>query len=523
MSMKDDLDKARSRYAIDRRRFLVGAAGLGLSAGIVGATGSSAAADTPKRGGNLRVAILGGGSADTLDANSNVTQPDTARVLGLYEPLRRVRHGGKLENILAESMESNAAGTEWTIRLRKGVTFHDGKPLKAEDVAFTLRRVTDPAAPLVGAPELGPMDRDSFKVLDDLTLRVTMHSPFAIFDEAVADDINLGIVPVGYDPKKPVGTNAFKFESFTPGQQSVFSRYDGYWGEKAYLDTVTIIDSFASDTAAFNALQGGEIDAFAAAPLALAKQVQDGGLIKLLVSQVGQWTPFTMRVDQPPFDNPDVRKAFRLLVDRQQIIKIALSGYAEPGNDVFSLWDDAPKTFHRGRDVEQAKALLKKAGQENLTVELVTADIANGVVASAQIFARQAKDAGVTVNVRQVTPEVFFGDQYLKWPFAQDFWTLKPYLPQVALCLLPTSPYNETHWGGDKAYIDLYQQALSTIDPVKRAVIVRQLQTIDFEQGGYIIPSHNRIIDLVAQNVNGLSPGTLLALGDYDFAKIWLS
>jgi peptide/nickel transport system substrate-binding protein len=511
-----------SGRGISRRSVLAGAASLGLTAGVFGATSKTLAADAPKRGGNLRIAILGGGSADTLDANSNVTQPDTARVLGLYQPLRRVRHGGKLENVLAESMESNADGTVWTIRLRKGVTFHNGKPLKAEDVAFTFLRVTDPKAPLVGGPELGPMDRSSIKILDDVTLRVGMHSPFAIFDEAVADDINLGIVPVGYDPKKPIGTGAFKFESFTPGQQSVFARYDGYWGKQAHLDKVTIIDSFASDTAAYNALQGGEIDAFAAAPLTLARQVQEGGPIKLLVSEVGQWTPFVMRVDQPPFDNPDVRLAFKLIVDRDQIIRIALNGYGAPGNDVFSRWDAAPKTFHRSRDIEQAKALLKKAGHENLTVELTTADIANGIIESAQIFARQAKDAGVTVTVKQVSSDVFFGDQYLKWTFAQDFWTLKPYLPQVALCLLPNSPYNETHWS-DPAYVALFNQALATVDTTKRAAIVKEMQTIDFEQGGYIIPSHNRIVDLVAQNVNGLSPGTLLALGDYDFAKIWLS
>ncbi|MBB3149170.1 peptide/nickel transport system substrate-binding protein [Phyllobacterium trifolii] len=520
--MLKEIDRCRSLTGIDRRRFLAGSASLGIAAAVVASTGAAFAQETPKSGGNLRIAILGGGSADTLDANSNVTQPDTARVLGLYEPLRSVRKGGVFENVLAESMEANADATEWTIRLRPDVLFHNGKKLQAEDVAFTFRRVTDPAAPLVGAPGLAPMDRDGLKIVDDLTLRVPMKTPYAIFDEVVADDINLGIVPVGYDPQKPVGTGAFKFESFSPGQQSVFMRFDDYWGEKAYLDSVTIIDSFASDNAAFYALQGGEIDAFAATPLALAKQVQEGGPIKILASEVGQWTPFTMRVDQPPFDNPDVRKAMRLVVDREQIIKIAMSGFAAPGNDVFSRWDGAPDRFKRERDIEQAKELLKKAGQENLTVDLVTADIANGVVTSAQIYARQAKDAGITVNVKQVTPEVFFGEQYLKWPFAQSFWTLKPYLPQVALCLLPNSPYNETHWS-DPAYIKLYGEAIATIDPLKRADLISQLQIADFEQGGYIIPSHNRIIDLVASNVNGLSPGALLALGDYNYRKIWLS
>jgi peptide/nickel transport system substrate-binding protein len=511
-----------SSDTINRRQVIAGAAGLGLALGPLGKMTGALAAETPRRGGNLRVAILGGGGADTLDANLNLTQPDAARVISLHQPLRGLRHGGKTENLLAESMDSNADGTVWTIRLRKGVTFHNGKKLTAEDVAFTFLRITNPKAPLLAAPELAPMNRDSIKVLDETTLRVGMKGPFALFDEVVADAINLGIVPVGYDPKKPVGTGPFKFESFTPGQQSVFTRYDGYWGEHAYADKLTIIDSFANDTAAYNALQGGQVDVFAAAPLTLARQMRPDGPIKLLVSEATQWTPFVMRVDQPPFDNPDVRKAFRLIVDREQIIKIALNGFGVVGNDVFSRFDDAPTAFHRSPDIEQAKALLKKAGQENLTVELVTADIANGVVQAAQIFARQAKSAGVTVKVRQVTPDVLFGEQFLKWPFAQEFWTLNHYMTQVALCLLPDSPYNETHWH-DPAYAALFKQAVSTVDPVQRAALVKQLETIDFERGGYIIPSHNQIVDLYAQNVHGLSPGTFFAVGDYNFGKLWLS
>lgn len=522
MSAIDKPDPPDAPHVINRRSVLAGAAGLGLSLSGLGAAADAPPVERPRRGGNLRVAVLGGGSADTLDANLNQTQPDTARVHSLFQPLRQLRHGGAFENLLAESMESNADGTLWTIRLRKGITFHDGKPLRADDVAFTLRRVTNPEAPLFGAPELGPMDRDSFKILDERTLRVGMHSPFAVFDEAVADSINLGIVPVGYDPKRPVGTGPFKFESFVPGRESVFTRYEGYWKEPSYLDKLTIIDSFASDTAAYNALQGGQIDAFAAAPLTIARVMRPGGPIKTHVSEATQWTPFVMRIDQPPFDNPDVRRAFRLIVDRAQIIKIALNGFGVPGNDVFSLFDGAPQAFVRHRDVDQARTLLKKAGHENLSVELTTADIANGVVQSAQIFARQARDAGVTVKVRQVTPDVYFGEQFLTWPFAQDFWTFNSYLTQVALCLLPTSPYNETHWR-DPAYAALYQKALSTLDAAKRGEIVRQLQTLDFEQGAYIIPSHNQIVDLLAQNVNGVAPGTFMALGDYEFAKIWLA
>lgn len=352
-----------------------------------------------------------------------------------------------------------------------------------------------------------------------------MKMPYAAFPEGISAVYFFGVVPVGYDPKKPVGTGPFKFDSFTPGAESVFTRFANYWqAGKPYLDRLTIIDSFGSDTAAFNALQGGQVDVFAYAPLSLISQVAQGDALKALVSKPGQWTPFTMRVDQPPFDNPDVRMAFRLLVDRQQMINLSLSGYGQVANDVFSPWDPCyDPSLTRVRDLDKARFLLKKAGQEGLSVELVTADVAAGVVQAAQVFAQQAKAAGVTVKVRQVTPDIFYGDQYLKWTFAQDYWAYSPYLSQVAQGSLPTSPFNETHWNNER-YNKLYDEAQATLDPAKRCEILHEMQRLDFEEGGYIIASYNKSVDLMASNVSGFLPAaTGIALGNFGFADAWLA
>lgn len=506
------------------RRELLRKSALGGLAGLtLWASPRASLADTPKRGGNLRVAILGGSNADVLDAHAAITQPDIMRVIWLYEPLVELDRDGHLVNGLAESFEPNAAATEWTIRLRKGVTFHDGRPVTAKDLAANFQRIANPKAPLSGASSLQSVDLANLKVMDDLTLRVPMTGPFAALPECMSSSYNFGVVPADYDPKKPVGTGPFKLDSFTPGQQSVFSRYDGYWKSgQPYLDSVTLID-FPADTAAFNALQGGQVDVFLYAPLALVAQAS--GQIQALVSKPGQWTPFTMRVDQAPFNNVDVRQAFRLLVDRQQMINLALSGHGAIGNDVFSWWDPAyDSSLLRERDVDKAKYHLKKAGQENLAVELVTGDIAAGVLQAAQVFAQQAKDAGVTVNVRQVTVDVFYGDQYLKWPFAQDYWSYSPYLSQVVQATLPSSPFNETHWNDDR-YNKLYAQAQATVDPAKRAEIIHAMQKLDFEEGGYIIACYNQTVDLVRDNVQGMVPTSvgLTALGNGAIGEVWLS
>jgi len=509
---------------LPRRALLRGAAASGLGLATAALIGSSARAQTPKRGGDLRVAMLGGGTSDTLDAHVTVVQTDLLRVMLLYNCLTSLDVDAKVVKVLAESIEPNATATEWTIRLRSGVKFHNGKPVTAQDVAFTFKRIADPKTPLNGARALQPLDLNAMKIMDERTIRLAMQKPYAAFPEGIAVPVNFGIVPVGYDPKKPVGTGPFKFESFTPGQQSIFTRFDGYWESgMPYLDSVTVLD-LADETAAFNALQGGQVDVFANAPLALAKQVGTGGMVKALVARPGQWTPFTMRVDQPPFDNPDLRMALRLLVDRQQMIDLSLSGLGHVANDVFAPWDPCyDATLERERDLDRAKFLLKKAGQENLSLELVTSDFAAGVIQAAQVFAQQAKAAGVTVKVRQVTADVFYGDQYLKWPFAQDYWYYSPYLSQCAQGYLPGSPFNETHWD-NPAYNKLYDEAQATVDAVKRCDILHAMQKIDFEQGGYIIPSYNQSVDLMVASVEGFqASATGYGLASSGYQKAWLA
>ena len=511
----------KGTYLVSRRKLMAGA----LSLPLLGAASAPARAQTPRRGGNLRVAILGGGSADTMDAHGSVSVPDTARVFSMYEGLVQLDPDGKVVNALAESLEANANATEWTIRLKPDIKFHNGKAVTASDVAFSLRRVANPDAPFAGASGIKPLDLQKLEIMDSRTLRIPTLTPFAALPDLMSASHMYSIVPEGYDPANPVGTGAFKYKEFVPGAQTTFERFDEYWrADQPHLDSLTIIGSFADATAAFNALQSGEVDVFASAPLALVNQIAEGGPLKKLVSKPGQWTPFVMRVDQPPFDNPDVRMAFRLLVDRQQIIDLAFSGYAVKGADVFSPADACyDSSLVRERDLEKAKSLLKKAGHENLTVELITSDIAAGVVESAQIFAQQAKEAGVTVTVKQVTPDVFFGENYTKWLFAQDIWYYAPFMGQVVQSSLEGAPYNETHWN-DEEYTRLYNEAQSTPDLAKRCELLRAMQRIDFERGGYIIPSFNQGVDLMATNVEGFIPSaTGIPLGNFGFRGAWLA
>src|ERR671930_2567242 len=149
-----------------RRQVLRGAlsGGVVLTAGGAiaacggGGGGNSSSQGAPvsggklRSGGALRVGATGGGAKDTIDAHRPTADTDIMRVWNLYESLAvRTPDFSKLEMLLAESIEPDKRPDSWTIRLKPGLTFHNGKPVTAEDVIFSLRRIIDPKSPKVGA------------------------------------------------------------------------------------------------------------------------------------------------------------------------------------------------------------------------------------------------------------------------------------------------------------------------------------------------------------------------------------
>src|SRR5215475_698970 len=476
---------------LGRRQFLRGLAATGALAGSggflaacssggggsPGPSSSPTGNGAPRRGGNLKVGLTGGSGSDTLDPHMGLTYLDTARAQSLYQPLLQLNTQAQAEFVLAEDISPHGSASEWIITLRKGITFHDGKPLTADDVIFTLRRII--TGKLTGSNSLGAIDVKNLKALDKHTVKVPMTTPYGSFLDQLAFWYYLYVVPVGFDPKKPNGTGAFRYKSFTPGQNSVFTRNPDYWkAGLPYVDTLTIID-FSDSASLQNALTTGVVHGAGAleGPQITALKATSG--IRTVVSHTGAITPFTMRVDQAPFNDVRVRQAMRLLVNRPQLITSALNGDATVGSDVSSPYDPNYDTsLHRVQDIAQAKHLLKQAGQENLTVQLVTSPVATGTVSMATVLQQQTKLAKVTINLKTVDPATFFDGNYLRWTFSQDFYNYSPYLAQVAKSLLPTSPYNETHWHLPK-YVSLYHQANATANASTRKQIEHEMQQID--------------------------------------------
>ena len=499
----------------DRRQFLGGLAAAALAADGLTACGHAgparpAAAPRKRYGGNLHAGLTGGSAADTIDPHKAVTDIDISRVQTLYEPLAALDDQAKnVQYLLAEQITPRSTSlTDWVIRLRPGITFHDGKPLTADDVLSSFRRISSLKAP--GTIFLGPVDLGATAKLDTRTIAVKLTSPVADYaGQLAAAPFDLLIAPAGFSPARPNGTGPFKYRSFTPGQQSVFTRNPHYWQHGLpYADTLTIT-GFPDTVSLTDALRTGQIHAAGTLDPPQVPVLSTASGITVVVSQAGSIVPFTMRTDQPPFSDVRVRQAMRLLADRSQLIDSALNGYGTLAADVFSPYDPAfDRSLTRHQDISQAKFLLKQAGQEDLKVTLVTSPVLSGVVAMATVLAEQAKAAGVTITLKTVPPGTFFGPDYLNWTFSQDYYSYFPYLTQVAQSMLPASPYNETH-NHNPRYTRLYHQAQATPDERLRRAILHDMQQIDFSEGGYIIPAFTDTLDAYSDTITGYAPSRL--------------
>jgi peptide/nickel transport system substrate-binding protein len=495
------------------RRAAVGGAAIFAGGALVGAADAALRAG-PKRGGTFRIGVSGGSAKDFIDGQNIVTRPDQARIVTGWETLVVFDSQFKLKfDGLAEEISAKRADV-WTIRVRQGIEFHNGKTLGADDVIYSLRRLTNKKLGLFGGAALASIDPKRLKKIDKRTVRVFLTRKDTTILDALGQYI-AGMVPVGYSPdavgkaNPNVGTGPYKLQSFTPGQQSTHVRNPNYWRSgQPYFDKVVIID-FPDDTARVNALLSGQIDAMTDVPPAQVAVVNGHSGTKVLESPSAAWTPLCMRVDAAPFTDVRVRQAMRLIANRPEMVAQALSGHGHIGNDLYAPFDEAYDTAlpQRHQDIEKAKSLLKAAGQSNLSVDLQSTNGALGMNEGAQVFAQQAKAAGVTVNVKILDSGAFYGDQYLKWPFSTDFWGSRNYLSQVAAGSLPTSPYNETHWPANKQFISLYNQALGTVDRKKRIAIEREMQKMEYDSGGYIVWGFSTLLDGYSSKVKGLKPG----------------
>ncbi len=518
-ALSREVERGMTRQDLLRRAAALGIVVTGGSLGPL--TEAAFAATEIRRGGTFRMAVSGG-STDFIDGQHIVAKSDIARLMTGWDGLAYFDENYKIKLSLAEELRAEKAN-QYLIRVRDGVEFHNGKTLTIDDVIYSIRRTKNPKLKLFGNAGFGAIDLKRIRKLDRRTCRLFLSRPDVTLMEAFAQYFQ-GVVPVGYQPnavgKGPlrfIGTGPYKVQSFTPGRESVHVKNANYWRSgQPYFDQVRIIN-FPDDAAKVNALLSGQIDAMTDVPFAQVPVVRRRNNLRVYTAQTGAWTPLCMRIDVAPYNDVRVRRALRLLINRPQVVRQGLSGFGRVGNDVYSPFDPAyaGDDFPQRRyDPDQARSLLRRAGQDGLSIELITSPADTGMVEGATIFAQNARAGGVNVTVRNVDGGTMYGDQYLQWPFSADYWGTRNYLQQVAAGVLKTAPFNETHWdkhSGYRRFESLYRQALATVNPSKRADIMREMQRMEYLDGGLIIWGFKNLTDAYSTKVGGfkVDRGTL--------------
>lgn len=493
----------------------------GCGAGEPTAAIGAAEAGKPVRGGRLRVGIIDGDQAGNLDAH----KPSGGGIIrgwALYSKFWEWNEDVSTRLALAEFAEPNADASAWTIRIRPGLEFHHGKTIGADDMLFSIQRLTDPklASPYAGL--VGAIDRQALRKLDERTIEIRFKEGRSFFplDETL---ISFGgIVPTDYDPiSNPVGAGPYRLKSFVPGQRSLYTRFENYFKtDRPYTDELEIIE-FKDQVSRAAALRAGQIDVASGIQAEHSALIKGDDRLRLYASPTTSFSGFNLNLSKAPLQDVRVRQALRLLTNREEMVARALNGFGRVGNDLYSPHD--PTFNHaiaqRPFDLDQARSLLRQAGQENLQLELTTT--AGGGASAALVFAQQAKQAGVQVKVTQVDGSVFNGPQRENWVLSPASTPARGFLATALHNDAPDAIYNRSNFH-DERFGQLFHEALAQPDLSKRKMLVHEAQTIQHERGGLLIWGFSDVLDAASAKVGGLQPEQT-TFASWRFDSLWLN
>ena len=443
----------------------------------------------PQRGGTLNMSL----GTDFVDFDPFMDVDGCEFKPIVFEAPVRFSDAGQLEPWLAESYEVSKDGLSVTLKLRKGVMFHTGREMKADDVIWSVDRARD--------TKLGTHLSDRFTTctgatkIDDYTVRINYNQITHSALDAIA---RLYIFPkesVDKIKTVPVGTGPFKYQEWIPGDHLTIVRFDNYWRKgEPYLDKV-VIRAIPDDQARMVNLLAGSIDLLGRVPLADIDLLKKAPGVVIISQPPGfSFDAFLFNVTKPPFDNTLVRQAMNYAIDREKMRQLAYYGNGEMTMLPYATTSWAyPKDLEKyySFDLNKAKELLTKAGYPNgFETEILIRGTGGTALAVAQIWQQDLAKVGVKMKV--VPTEL---PQY--WPklFASEFAivshatgeaTVDPSgLFQGAACCRPFRNFfkitENKEWF--PKYEAIIKQSGLELDQQKRKALYHDALTIFVEQG----------------------------------------
>ncbi len=497
------LKKILKTDGLTRRDFMVRATALGVTAAHASAFWTaSVEAATPNKGGTLRIGMGHGSTTDSLDPGTFENAYMQVMSSAAYNQLTEVDNNGDLVADLAESWDVTDDAVVWTFNLRKGVEFHNGKTMDADDVVASFNHHRGEESKSAAKAILEPIAEIKADGKD--TVVFTLKSGNADFPFIVSD-YHLAILPAKdgkLDPTSGIGTGGYTIESYEPGVRTTMKRYANYWKpDRAHFDGAEVL-AILDVAARTNALTTGEIDVMDRVDLKTAHLLERNKDVRIEEVSGTQHYTFAMHTDTPPFDNNDVRLALKHAIDREAIVQTILRGHGVVGNDHpigRSNRYHANDLPQRQYDPDQAKFHLKKAGLDSLKVDLSAADAAfPGAVDAAVLYKEHAAKAGIDINVVREPNDGYWSNVWLKKPWSAVYWGGRPTEDWMfSTAYAEGVPWNDTNWSHPR-FNELLVAARSELDDAKRREMYFEMQKIVSDEGGVVIP-------MFANYVMGLS------------------
>ena len=357
------------------------AGGVAMSAGgLVLGRATRAVAATPTSGGHLKAAGWSSSTADTLDPAKASLSTDYVRCCALYNRLTFLNKDGVTQMELAESIDT-ADAKVWTVKLRSGVTFHDGKTLSSNDVVYSLKRHLD--ADVGSKVNSIAKQITDVKTVDPLTVEITLANPNADLPTILSMHHFMIVQDGTADFSKGVGTGAFKLETFEPGVKSIFVKNTDYFKpEGPHLDSFEYF-AISDDNARVNALLSGDIQIAASIKPRSMKLIETQPGFVLSQTTSGNYTNLNIRLDLEPGNKMDFVQGMKYLLNRELIQKSVMRGLAEVANDqpispanIYHNAELKPKPY----DPEKAKFHFEKAGLLGQAIPVIASEAAGGSV-----------------------------------------------------------------------------------------------------------------------------------------------
>ena len=450
----------------------------------------------------------------TLNANLNHLNPAKATIgeeyiydVLVFSGLVRIDENLKFQGELAERWESSEDLRTWTFHLRKGVKFHHGKELGAEDVIATFRMIADPAT---GSSARTYMDLvEAFEAVDKYTVRFKLKIPYAGFAELMVER-QMKIVPSDRMDKlatEPSGTGPFKLKSWVPGDRLELVKHTEYF-EKGLpkLDGVTF-RIMPENAARVAAIESGSVDLVWNLPLESIDKLKESKVLTVDSVATSTWDGIVMGNKTKPFDDVRVRRAVLLALDKQQLATFAAFGHGAPTHSPIS-----PKHPYFNKqigfkpDIAQAKKLLAEAGYPNgFTIPLHVPVGRPTRERMAIAVQHMLKQVGIQVEVIRMPYNRFQTEISGKAPFYMDGYFTRPTLDTSTYPWYHTTgSWNTRMWHFSSKRIDeLLDKARATRDEKELAKLYQTFQQYAVEDVPGVIAYVMNFANAYRKNVKG--------------------